>query len=120
MPKVTRSKDSLFEDALIRGEDDTIAADEWDFPNQYEGNGNDQQLIVHESITKTWCPPGAEKFVKKVFTVQLMRNIENLTGCRVELSETSGQLIVRGELKDNVDKAIKKLKAIDKAHVSIL
>ncbi|KAL9122255.1 MAG: hypothetical protein Q9187_001190 [Circinaria calcarea] len=116
VPKVTRSKDSLIEDALTRGEDDTIAADEWNFPNRYAGTGNDQQLIVHEPITKTWCPPRAEKFVKKVFTVQLMRDVENLTGCRVELSETSGQLIVRGELMDNVDNAIKKLKAIDKTH----
>lgn len=69
---------------------------------------------------KTWCAPRDGKFVKQVFIAKLMRDIENVTGCRVELSETSSLLTVRGEVEENVDKAIKKLKAINKTHVSTL
>ena len=118
VPKVTRSRDSLVDDGLAGAAENATTTTGWVVPNGHKGNVNDQQLIVHEPITKTWCAPRDGKFVKQVFIVQLMRDIETVTGCRVELNETSGLLTVRGEIEENVDKAIKKLKAIDKAHVS--
>ena len=120
VPKVMRSRKALFDDDITSVADNTTTTTRWVVPNQHEGNGNDQQLIVHEPITKTWCPPRDGKFVKQVFIVQLIRDIETVTGCRVELSETSSQLTIRGDIEENVDRAIKKLKAIDKSHVSTL
>lgn len=80
----------------------------------------DQLLINHESVTKMWNPTeGKERIDAGLnFSAELLNQIGNTSGCRVEFAMDGRSIFVRGEIEQAVNKAVAKLNVLNNSVVS--
>ena len=83
-------------------------------------NSVDQLLINHESITRKWNPAKRDERAHAGlnFNPELLNQVGNIVNCRVELTMDKMEVIVRGESRQSVDKAIAKMKVLSESIVS--
>ena len=83
-------------------------------------DSNDLLLINHESIVRSWKPAKRNGCTDDGlhFSADLLNRIGNVTNCRIELALDEIDLLVRGENKEDVEKAIAKLNVLNDSAVS--
>ena len=114
MPKINRRKDTtIYEDSANIYE----VGDE-----DIEGSAGAAQitdtvseeitLIDHESITRVYK-------TSEAFDMQLLRKLEGLTKCTIEVKDETKEIFVKGDAAQDVERMCRKLAVVDQAYVRL-
>ncbi len=90
------------------------------FSGSRNESNNDVFLIEHETITRTWTPDRKGGFINLRSKDHALGKIGTLCHCRlVHIDPESESIIIRGDCEEDIEKAISKLRVVDKAAVSL-
>lgn len=84
-----------------------------------KSNG-ESSLIEHENIIRKWSPSSESKELESKLSLQLLGRIGNLCGCRIEHANDSVNLLIKADKEQDIEKAISKLKQVNKMMVSLI
>ena len=76
------------------------------------------QLISHENVKREWKPLSSTKKAKQEFSSDRLAEVGVGTKCRLEWKLDS--IVIFGDGDQDIEQAVKRLEAIEKAHVSTL
>ncbi|MCJ1388037.1 hypothetical protein MMC18_000881 [Xylographa bjoerkii] len=111
LPKLNRGKDTVtYEDAAAIYELDDAYSDGTGEPTQKDDNLEEEMtLIDHENITRVYKRSDA-------FDMQLLKRLEGLTRCAVEVKDETNEIFVKGDTAEDVERMCAKLSIIDQAY----
>ena len=78
---------------------------------------NTELLIQHETVSRTWTPSEKEREGCPRMNPKLLRHVGNLANCRIEHAAESEDVVVRGDVERDIEKAISKLKVVHETMV---
>ena len=118
IPKIRRLSQTIVDadDSLLN--EDSRSLTEHDQEEVSATTKANERLISHETVRRTYTVPQGGKFATDFLDSDLLGIIGSLTNCQFEFKETKGDIIVKGESEEEVERTMKKLEVIDNAEVN--
>ena len=112
MPKLNRRSDTvIYEDpAAVYEQEDAYSDGSGESARMNNNVENEVTLINHGNITRVYKYSGP-------FNMQLLKRLEGLTNCTVEVKDETKELFVNGDTPEHVERMCAKLSIIDQAYV---
>ncbi|MCJ1378368.1 hypothetical protein MMC17_001466 [Xylographa soralifera] len=111
LPKLSRRNDTvIYEDpAAIYEQDDAYSDETGESALMRDTVKDEMTLINHENITRVYKYSDA-------FDMQLLKRLEGLTKCTIEVKGETKEIFVKGDTSENVERMCVKLSVIDQAY----
>lgn len=75
-------------------------------------------LFDHENVIEVWDTGRPEAQLNVIFDFSIRQAIDDLTQCRIEIRKS--EIVVKGDSKSDVKKALQKLLVLERAYVGKL